>query len=176
MAFNIISFIYQQPVHVSMLSQRSLPALRTIFFASHWLLSYITIVKAMDSGERGMNPVVVTIINSWKEHGPSGDQTSNLHVFFSSPLCYQLSYGGLAMKRLITLLYFSVLYHSRKRKNKMQLISTFTFSHNVFSTLSETELIILIAFHISFCKYFQFGYVNSFCSWAKNYRDHSSLC
>ena len=36
--------------------------------SSHWLLSHITIVKLMGSGERGMNPVAMTIINSRKEY------------------------------------------------------------------------------------------------------------
>ena len=40
----------------------------TIFFPSHWLLSHITIVETTDSGERGMNPVAMTIINPRKEY------------------------------------------------------------------------------------------------------------
>ena len=31
----------------------------TVFFPSHWLLSYITVVKTMDRGEREMNPVAM---------------------------------------------------------------------------------------------------------------------
>ena len=38
-----------------------------IFFPSHWLLSHITIVETMDSFERGMNPVALTIINQSSE-------------------------------------------------------------------------------------------------------------
>ena len=45
----------------------------------------------MDSGERGMNPVAMTIINPWKEFGRAGDRTSNL--MFSSSQRYRLSYG-----------------------------------------------------------------------------------
>ena len=44
---------------------------RTIFFPSHWLPSHITIVETMDSNERGMNPVAMTIINPRKEYWPS---------------------------------------------------------------------------------------------------------
>ena len=33
---------------------------------SHWLLSHVTIVDTMDSGERGMNPFAMTIINPRK--------------------------------------------------------------------------------------------------------------
>ena len=42
----------------------------TIFFPSRWLLSHITISETMDIGERGMNPVAITIINFRKEYGP----------------------------------------------------------------------------------------------------------
>ena len=38
----------------------------TIFFPSHRLLSHITNVETTDSGERGMNPVAMTIIISKK--------------------------------------------------------------------------------------------------------------
>ena len=38
---------------------------------SHWLLSYITIVEITDSGERGMNPVAMSIINPRREYWPS---------------------------------------------------------------------------------------------------------
>ena len=44
------------------------PVLSTIFFPSHWLLSHITIVETIDSSERGMNPVAMTIINPRKEY------------------------------------------------------------------------------------------------------------
>ena len=48
-----------------------LPVLRTLFFPSHWLLSYINIVERMEGGERGMNPVAMTIIDPRKEYWPS---------------------------------------------------------------------------------------------------------
>ena len=35
------------------------PMLRTVFFPTHWLLSHFTIVQAMDSCDRGMNPVAL---------------------------------------------------------------------------------------------------------------------
>ena len=47
------------------------PVLCTVFFQSHWLLSHITIVKTKDSGEKGMDPVPMTIINPRKEYCPS---------------------------------------------------------------------------------------------------------
>ena len=50
-----------------------LTALDTILFPSHLLLSHITNVETMDSGERKMNPVTMTIINFQKEYWPSRD-------------------------------------------------------------------------------------------------------
>ena len=43
------------------------PLFQTISFPSDWLLSHITIVETMESGERGMIPVAMTIINPRKE-------------------------------------------------------------------------------------------------------------
>ena len=70
---NNISVISRRPVHLSTLSWSSFDqysAVRTIFFPSHWLLSHITFVDTTDSGERGMNPVAMTIINHRKEYWP----------------------------------------------------------------------------------------------------------
>ena len=47
--------------------------LSTIYFPSAWLLSHI--VETMDSSERGMNPVAMTIILG-KYYGGAGDRTS----------------------------------------------------------------------------------------------------
>ena len=47
-----------------------LTVLCTIFFQSHWLLSHITIVETMDSGERGMNYDAMTIIIPLKDYWP----------------------------------------------------------------------------------------------------------
>ena len=70
----LIPVISLRPVHLSMLCWSSFneySAQYTIFFPSHWLLSHITIVETTDSGERGMNPVAMTIINPGKEYWPS---------------------------------------------------------------------------------------------------------
>ena len=49
------------------------------FFPSHWLVSHIIIVEAMDSGERGMNPVAMTCHeSSEKNTGQAGERTSAL--------------------------------------------------------------------------------------------------
>ena len=66
--FNSISVISQLPVHLPVLFRSSLLVLRTIFCLGHWMLSHVTIVETMDSGERGMNPVAMTIINPRKEY------------------------------------------------------------------------------------------------------------
>ena len=52
------------PIHAFL----EVPELRTIFFPSLWLLSHITSVETQESGDRGMNPVAITIINNWKEY------------------------------------------------------------------------------------------------------------
>ena len=46
----------------------------------------------MDSGETGMNPVTMTIINPGKEYWPSQDQTNDF--LFSSAVRYEQSYGA----------------------------------------------------------------------------------
>ena len=39
------------------------------FFASHWLLLKISFVQAMDSGDRGMNRVAMTVREYWPSRG-----------------------------------------------------------------------------------------------------------
>ena len=56
----------------------SAPALCTIFFATHWLLSHITIVDTMDSEEKVMNPVAMTISDPQKEYWLSYGAGQNL--------------------------------------------------------------------------------------------------
>ena len=85
--FNAISILFQiycrgQCTYNAFL-EFFLPELNTIFFSSHWLLSYITITGKMDSGERGMNVVKITVITPRTEYWPSQDQISDL--LFSSP-------------------------------------------------------------------------------------------
>ena len=50
----------------------------------------------MDSSERGMNPVTMTIINPQKNIGQAGGRTSDL---FSSPERYRLNYGARPKKK-----------------------------------------------------------------------------
>ena len=46
----------------------------------------------MDSGERGMNPVTMIIINPWKEYWPSRESNQRPPVLKSAS--YRLSYGA----------------------------------------------------------------------------------
>ena len=57
-----------------------------VFFQSHWLPPHITIVEAMDSGERGMNPVAVTITSPRKENWLSRGSNQRPHVLKSGIL------------------------------------------------------------------------------------------
>ena len=70
--FNSISVISRQPVHISMLSRSSFNQHSAQYcFQATGCFFQITIVETMDSGERGMNPVAMTIINPRKEYWPS---------------------------------------------------------------------------------------------------------
>ena len=68
-ALNVTPVISLRPVHIHNFLEFFSPVLHTIFFPSSWLLSHMTICE--DSGERGMNPVALTIINHQKEYWPS---------------------------------------------------------------------------------------------------------
>ena len=62
----------------------------TILFPSHWLLPHITIVEATDSGERGTNPVTMTIVNPRKEYWPSRGSNQRPPVLKSAMLLTEL--------------------------------------------------------------------------------------
>ena len=68
--FNSISVISRWPVHLSMLSWNSFNRYSRQY-SFRWLLSHVIIVETTDSGERGMNPVAMTIINPREEYLPS---------------------------------------------------------------------------------------------------------
>ena len=53
-------------------------------------ISHITIVETTDSGERGMNPVAMTIINPRKEYWPSRGSNQRLPVLKSATLPTEL--------------------------------------------------------------------------------------
>ena len=54
------------------------PEFCKIFFPRHRLFSHTTIVKTMDTGETGMNPVTITIIDLFKEYWLNQGSTSYL--------------------------------------------------------------------------------------------------
>ena len=56
------------------------------FFPSHWLLSHITTAETLDNGERGINSVLMIIINPLKEIGRAGDRASDPPVLQSGIL------------------------------------------------------------------------------------------
>ena len=66
--FNSILVISLRPVHLSMLSWSSEVLLTS---TTHNILSKTLAAFQMDSGERGMNPVAMTIINPRKEYWTS---------------------------------------------------------------------------------------------------------
>ena len=66
------------------------PVLHTMFFTSHWLLSHITIVKIMNSSERGMNVVAINIIKSVKKTGQARGSTQRPPVLKSCALPTEL--------------------------------------------------------------------------------------
>ena len=92
-SFNSISDISWQPVHLSMLPGSSFNQYSAPLLQTHWLLSHIIIVKILDSSERGMIIVAMTIINPRKGYWPSPgiEPTTYSSQVFS---CYQLSYGS----------------------------------------------------------------------------------
>ena len=61
-----------------------------IFFLSHWLLSHKTIVETTDSGERGVNPVAMTLISPRKEYWPSRESNERPPVLKSATLPTEL--------------------------------------------------------------------------------------
>ena len=75
--FYRITLTSRRPVHLSMLSWSSFNLYSILY---NRLLSHIIIVETMDSGERGMNPVAMTIINLRKEYWPSRGSNQRLSV------------------------------------------------------------------------------------------------
>ena len=94
-------------------------------FESQWLFFHINIVKIMDSGERGMKPVAMTIINPWKECWPSRGLNSRPSIlkFCKLPIeLWGLKFGSTSF---MTVLHKPIL---------------FLTCHSVFSCLLFIEL------------------------------------
>ena len=69
--YQYFSYITAASVPIHTFLQFFNPVLRTILLPSHLLISHITIVEAMDSSERGMNPVAMAINSPRKEYWQS---------------------------------------------------------------------------------------------------------
>ena len=76
-----------------------------MFFPSNWQLSHITIVEITDSGERGMNPVAMTIINPRKEYCPSRESNQRPPALKSATLPTELKGSYLDFSHLTKLKY-----------------------------------------------------------------------
>ena len=103
--FNSISVISRQPVHIFMLSWSSFKhsVLCTIFLPSHSLLSHITTVETMDSGERGINPVAMTFISPWRKYWPRWGSNQRPTVLKSCTLPTEQWGPGKGMRHMIHL-------------------------------------------------------------------------
>ena len=73
------------------------------FLSKPLTLSHITIVETTDKGERGMNPVTMTIINPRKEYWPSRGSNQRPPVLKSTTLPTEL--WGLAPVKLDEAIY-----------------------------------------------------------------------
>ena len=90
--FNIISFISRRPVHLSMLYWSSFNQRSALYSFQDTGCFPTEPFTNMDSGERRMNLVAMTISSIFgKKISRAVDRTSNLP--FSGPVHYQLSYG-----------------------------------------------------------------------------------
>ena len=83
--------------------------------------SHVTIVETTDSGERGMNPVVFTIINTRKECWPSWG--SNHRTLVLNPFPYKPWLLRVCSTSLLKTLW---------GKEKLLVTSNFSFSHSIF--------------------------------------------
>ena len=104
--FDSITVISLWPLHLSKLSLHSFNQLSAqyslqTFFPSCWLPSHIIIVETMDNGERGMNPVAMTIINLQKEYWPSQGSNQRPPVLKSCTLPTELLDTTLAETKYI---------------------------------------------------------------------------
>ena len=101
-----------------------LPALYTIFFPSHWLPYHIAIVKIMDSCQRGMHPVAMTIINPQREYCPSQGSNKPAPVLKYCMLLTVLhGLRKLNLKKIMTLTH-SLIHHFETVQNSKKLQTT----------------------------------------------------
>ena len=109
---------------------------------SHWLLSPSTTIETMVSYKRGIIPVAMNVIKSWKAIGQAGNQTN--HPQFSSPVRYRLSFMPSALQwraisedefNLAEMYYYSCSsLENIVEMEQMIVTSIFNFSHNAFNS------------------------------------------
>ena len=149
--FNNISVIKQWPVHLSIFSWSSF----TIFCPSHRLLSHKSNVKTMDSSERGMNPVAMTLHQSseinigdylrskkcWVYHSPfkSPLPCDHKHIMmFCKGLKFNINpLSKLSLSQTNPYFYASAsksLLKTRWIKEKLFISSNFSFSHSILKS------------------------------------------
>ena len=89
--FNSILVISWRPVHLSMRSWSSFNQYSAQYsFQANWLRFPLNHCKTTDSGERGMNPVAMAIIDPQKEYWPSRGSNQLPPVFKSATLPTEL--------------------------------------------------------------------------------------
>ena len=101
----------------------------TIFFSSHWLLSNISLIETMDSGERGINPVTINTMNPLKEYCPIRGLNQRPVVLQSCALLTELCWFSLttiryALERIVG-------------KGKILVYRIYLFSYYVFFFTEE---------------------------------------
>ena len=76
--FNSCIVILSEPINAFLEILLTILCICTLFFQSHWLLSYTRIptVETMAISARAVRPFAMTIINPGKENGRIGDRTS----------------------------------------------------------------------------------------------------
>ena len=125
------------------------------------LLSHRNIVLTMDSGERGMNPVSLTIINLCKKYWLSWQLNQRPPFLKSCTLPTELL-GSTLLNPFPNKPWFSHVCSSTSlsktlwEKEKLLATSNLSFSHSVFYPFGKLSTI-FINFEIVVCKLFQFG-------------------
>ena len=105
---NVISFVSRPPVHLSMLSCSSFNLCSAQYsLQATGCFSRITIVEKLDSGEKGMNPVAMTIINLQKEYQPRQESNQRPPVLRSFTLPTEL-WGSAPMERTVVSIWTSL--------------------------------------------------------------------
>ena len=150
--------VVSAPIHAFL--EFFLPLLHTIFCPSHWLLYSIAIVETMNSCERGMNPVTMTIIHPWKEYWQSRGLNQRPSVLKWCMLLTELKvsakFNPFPNKPWFSCVCSTSLLKTLWEKEKL-LVRAISPFPTAFSTLST----IFSYFKIVVSKLFQFGRVQN---------------